>query len=95
MVEKRPLTMEVVKKMIKIGVACLVVGGCLIAYAPSFSQDNFQIARNAKSAKEAAELISSNNKKEVMVHMIGMACLGAGIAFLGFGAMSKSKIKKD
>lgn len=93
--KKKPLTKEVVKKLIFVGIACLLLGMGLAVYAPSFSKNNLQIARNATNVKEAAQEISSNNQKEILFHMIGMAGMGAGVAFVGFGIMSLSKIKKE
>ncbi len=83
---------EKMTKFIHIGIAALVVGAGLVLYAPSISADNINIARTATSAKAAAEAISSNNQKEIMVHMLGMASIGVGIALSGLGFLSRRNL---
>ena len=59
---------------------------------------NLQIAQNATSAQEAAQLISRNNRSEVGGHMLGMFLIGLGAALSGASVIGmiaeKNKKKK-
>ena len=73
--------------MIIIGIPLLIVGIILYFVAPSFSADNLQIARNARSAMEAAQAISKNNRMELLFNTVGMFLIGMGGMISVFGAV--------
>lgn len=81
--------------MLKIGLPLLIIGIILYFVAPTFSADNMQIARNARSAMEAAQAISRNNQIELLVNMIGMFLLGIGSVLTVFGFIKHSKDTKE
>ena len=62
------------------------------------NENNLQIAQNATSAQEAAQLISRNNRSEVGGHMLGMFLIGLGAALSGASVIGmiaeKNKKKK-
>lgn len=80
--------------MIKIGIPILLIGFIFYYISSSFSEENLEIARNAKSAFEAAQAISSNNQKELFFHMIGMFCMGMGGVLTAVGGIRYFQEKK-
>ena len=81
--------------MIIIGIPLLIIGIILYFVAPSFSADNLQIARNARSAMEAAQAISKNNQMELLFNTVGMFLIGMGGALSAFGAFIHFQQKKS
>lgn len=79
------------KKLMRIGLVLLIVGLCIIIFNPDQTANNLEIAKQAKSAQEAAAAISSNNRKELFIHMAGNFITGIGIAMTAGGFLLKRK----
>lgn len=82
------------KKLTIIGIILLIIGVLLFLLVKDPSANNLEIARNAKSAQEAALVISKNNRSNLFVHMIRMFLLGLGSALTIFGLIGFNKSNK-
>lgn len=82
------------KKLIIIGIVFIIIGVLLFLLIKDPSANNLEIAKNARSAQEAALAISKNNRSNLFIHMIRMFLLGIGSALTIFGLVGFSKSNK-
>ena len=75
--------MKKFKRFLIVGIISLAVGLFIVMTNKDQNENNLQIAQNATSAQEAAQLISRNNRSEVGGHMLGMFLIGLGAALTG------------
>lgn len=76
------------------GAVLTVIGVVLFMYVgPSLTADNLAIMKAAHSAQEAADAISSNNMKEIVVDVIGAACICVGLCTMLAGLVKPKKNK--
>ena len=68
--------MKKFKRFLIVGIISLAVGLFIVMTNKDQNENNLQIAQNATSAQEAAQLISRNNRSEVGGHMLGMFLIG-------------------
>ena len=90
--------MKKFKRFLIVGIISLAVGLFIVMTNKDQNENNLQIAQNATSAQEAAQLISRNNRSEVGGHMLGMFLIGLGAALTGASVIwmiaKKNKKKK-
>ncbi|MBP9479368.1 MAG: hypothetical protein KBF12_12195 [Sebaldella sp.] len=90
--------MKKFKRFLIVGIISLAVGLFIVMTNKDQNENNLQIAQNATSAQEAAQLISRNNRSEVGGHMLGMFLIGLGAALSGASVIGmiaeKNKKKK-
>ena len=89
--------MKKFKRFLIVGIISLAVGLFIVMTNKDQNENNLQIAQNATSAQEAAQLISRNNRSEVGGHMLGMFLIGLGAALSGakiIGIITKKNKKK-
>lgn len=81
-------------KLLPMGIIALIIAVIILLIIPDPSANNVEIARHATNAQQAAQAISKNNQTSILIHTIGMFCLGLGIASTVGGIIVKF-IKKD
>ncbi|WP_282004057.1 hypothetical protein [Veillonella denticariosi] len=81
-------------KLLPMGIIALIIAVVILLVIPDPSANNLEIAKHATSAQQAAQAISKNNQTSILIHTIGMFCLGLGIASTVGGIILKF-IKKD
>ena len=90
--------MKKFKRFLIVGIISLAEGLFIVMTNKDQNENNLQIAQNATSAQEAAQLISRNNRSEVGGHMLGMFLIGLGAALSGASVIGmiaeKNKKKK-
>ena len=90
--------MKKFKRFLIVGIISLAVGLFIVMTNKDQNENNLQIAQNATSAQEAAQLISRNNRNELGGHMLGMFLIGLGAALSGASVIGmiaeKNKKKK-
>ena len=89
--------MKKFKRFLIVGIISLAVGLFIVMTNKDQNENNLQIAQNATSAQEAAQLISRNNRSEVGGHMLGMFLIGLRAALSGesvIGMIAEKNKKK-
>ena len=74
------------------GIIALIIAVVILLIIPDPSANNVEIAKHATRAQQAAQAISKNNQTSILIHTIGMFCLGIASTV---GGIIVKFIKKD
>ena len=80
------------KNMLYIGIIFLLIGLAAVFLNPDQQQANLEIARHATNAQAAAQAISANNQREMLIHIVGMFITGLGLAMTIGGFIVRKQI---